>query len=152
MRPVQQSVVGVRVMSAVMTVTAEGPTNLANPVINGPYDSPAQHFELDEVTGSPTGTLVPGRRPSESWTPLPAVKKGRKAQAALDFDSSGDRREINSLINDIRREVELWRARNYPGATAISRKLMLYWADPDRENRVLFCQREAAEKNSDLPR
>ncbi len=29
--------------------------------------------------------------------------------------------------------------------TAISRKLMHYWADPPRENRVLFCQREAAE-------
>lgn len=119
--------------------------NLANPVINAPYDPPAQHFQLDEVTGSPTGTLLSGRRPSESWTPLPAVKKGKRAQAALDFDVTGERREDNSLINDIRREVELWRGRNYPGATAISRKLMLHWADTVRENRVLFCQREAAE-------
>ena len=119
--------------------------NLANPVINAPYDPPAQHFQLDDLTGSPSGVLLPGRRPSESWTPLPAVKKGKKTQAQLDFDATGERREDNSLINDIRREVELWRGRNYPGATAISRKLMLYWADPIRENRVLFCQREAAE-------
>ena len=133
-----------------MTATTADSTNLANPVINRPYDPPAQHFELDDVTGSPTGVLIPGRRPSESWTPLPTVKKGRKLQAALDFDATGERREVNSLINDIRREVELWRARNYPGATAISRKLMLYWADETRENRVLFCQREAAEKMRDL--
>ncbi|MEI7547766.1 MAG: DEAD/DEAH box helicase family protein, partial [Actinomycetota bacterium] len=119
--------------------------NLANPVINAPYDPPAQHFQLDDLTGSPTGVLLPGRRPSESWTPLPAVKKGKKAQAQLDFDVTGERREDNSLINDIRAAVDLWRGRNYPGATAISRKLMLHWADASRENRVLYCQREAAE-------
>lgn len=58
-------------------------------------------------------------RPSESWTPIPSVQKGKKAQAALDFDATGERREANSLVNDIRREVDLWRARNYPGATPI---------------------------------
>lgn len=53
---------------------------------------------------------------------------GRKGQAALDFDATGERREANSLVNDIRREVELWRGRGYPGATAISRKLVQHWA------------------------
>ena len=33
----------------------------------------------------------------------------------------------------------------YAGVTPISRKLLQHWADPTRENRVLFCQREAAE-------
>ena len=118
--------------------------NLANPVINAPYDPPAQHFQLGP-DGTPTGILVAGRRPSQSFIPVPASKKGAKAQAALDFDETGERIEPNTLINDIRREVALWRARNYPGATAISRKLMLHWADTARENRVLYCQREAAE-------
>jgi type III restriction enzyme len=118
---------------------------VTNPVINTPYDPPQQHFELDVATGSPNGTLVPGRRLSESFIPMPVAKKRKAGQVALDFDVTGERREPNTLINDIRREVDLWRARNYPGATAISRKLMLYWADPDRENRVLYCQREAAE-------
>jgi hypothetical protein len=36
-------------------------------------------------------------------------------------------------------------AAGYPGVTPISRKLLQHWADRDRENRVLFCQREAAE-------
>ena len=40
---------------------------------------------------------------------------------------------------------ELWRARAYPGVTPISRKLLQHWADPGREDRMLFCQREAAE-------
>lgn len=118
--------------------------NLANPVINASYEPPQVHFELGS-DGTPTGTLVPGRRPSQSFIPVPVGKKGKANQAALDFDIAGERIEANSLINDIRREVELWRARNYPGATAISRKLMLHWANPTRENRVLFCQREAAE-------
>lgn len=29
--------------------------------------------------------------------------------------------------------------------TPITRDLLLHWSDPGRENRVLFCQREAAE-------
>lgn len=38
-----------------------------------------------------------------------------------------------------------WRTAGYEGVTAISRKLLLHWADPDRDNRILFAQREAAE-------
>ncbi len=52
---------------------------------------------------------------------------------------------MNPLINDVRQAVDLWRALGYPGVTTISRKLLQHWADPTRENRVLFCQREAAE-------
>ncbi len=119
---------------------------LANPILNSPYEAPSRHFEIGP--NGPTGVLVEGRRPSESFIPVPVTKKGRGKQAdqiTFDFDATGERREQNSLINDIRRRVDLWRARNYPGVTSISRKLLLYWADPTRENRVLFCQREAAE-------
>lgn len=123
---------------------------VADPIINGPYDPPRQHFELGD-DGSPTGVIVAGRRPSTSYIPVPVVtKRGKSApakpvQEAMDLTTDGEHREVNTLINDIRRRVELWRDRGYPGATAISRKLMQHWADPTRENRVLFCQREAAE-------
>jgi type III restriction enzyme len=120
---------------------------LADPVLNGPYDPPTEHFELG-ADGSPTGAVRPGRRPSESFIPVPASTKSRRkapVQEAFDLTTEGERRELNTLINDVRRQVELWRNRGYPGATAISRKLMQFWADPERENRVLFCQREAAE-------
>ena len=122
--------------------------DLSDPVLNGPYDPPERHFEIGP--SGPTGVIKPGRRPSESWVPVPAVRKGRTGgvhavQDRLDFDLAGERREVNSLINDIRREVERWRA-SYAGVTPITRKLLDHWSDSSRgEGRVLFCQREAVE-------
>ncbi len=118
--------------------------SIDNPILNGPYDAPALHFELG--SNGPTGTVLEGRRPSESFIPVPAPRKGKnKSQQTIDFDVTGERREVNQLVNDIRYEVNLWRQRGYPGVTPISRKLLMHWANPDRENRVMFCQREAAE-------
>ena len=119
-------------------------TALDNPILNSPYEAPAEYFEIEPNVG-PTGVALPGRRPSESFIPVPAPRKGgAKAQATLQLGTD-ERAQRNTLINDIRYEVDLWRARGYPGVTPISRKLMQYWADPTRDNRVLFCQREAAE-------
>lgn len=42
---------------------------LVDPVLNGPYDPPQEHFELG-ADGSPTGAVRPGRRPSESFIPV----------------------------------------------------------------------------------
>ena len=120
---------------------------IESPILNGPYDVPERHFEIARQGGI-TGTVLGGRRPSESFIPIAVTKKGRKGkgdQGALDFDETGERREPNPLINDIRREVELWRARGYAGVTPYTRKLLDCRADPERDNRVLFCQREAAE-------
>ena len=124
-----------------------GSGTLENPVLNSPFEVPDQHFELGRH--GPTGEILRGRRPSESFIPVPAPKKrGRTGeQAELDFDVAGDRREKNDLINQIRREVELWRARNYPGVTPCTRKLLLHWSagPPARDEPAFFCQREAAE-------
>ncbi len=120
---------------------------LDNPILNSPYVAPDRHFVIGPQ--GPTGEIKAGRRLSESFIPIPPSKKGKKdvEQVALDFDLTGERREENSLINDIRREVELWRARRYPDVTPISRKLLEHWAGvaEPREDRMLFCQREAAE-------
>ena len=63
----------------------------------------------------------------------------------MGFDLTGERREANSLINDVRRAVESWR-RSYDDVTPITRKLLQHWSAPARgEERVLICQREAAE-------
>ena len=120
-----------------------------NPILNGPYDVPSRHYEIGP--SGPTGVIVESRRPSESFIPIAVSKKGKKGtdgseQEAFDFDLTGERREKNSLINDIRRDVAKWRASgHYDGVTPISRKLLQHWADPARENRVIFAQREAAE-------
>ena len=119
---------------------------LSNPILSSPYEPPTAHFEIEPGQG-PSGRILDGRRPSESFIPVAPQRKGRRAaaQSALDFDDTGDRREVNSLINDVRYQVELWRGRRYQGVTPISRKLLEHWADAERENRVLYCQREAAE-------
>ncbi|MDQ2726821.1 MAG: DEAD/DEAH box helicase family protein [Actinomycetota bacterium] len=126
---------------------AEG---LENPILNSPYELPAEHFVLGPQ--GPTGEVRAGRRLSESFVPVPVGRRrrGRPAEAdmeqgELDFGLTRERREINSLINDIRARVDLWRAYDYPGVTPVTRKLLQYWADPSRDDRVLFCQREAAE-------
>ncbi|HUP68399.1 MAG TPA: DEAD/DEAH box helicase family protein [Acidimicrobiales bacterium] len=124
--------------------------SLENPILNSPYEPPAEHFVLGP--NGPTGEVKVGRRPSESYIPVPVGRRRRGAaqteqaqQESLDFDVTGERREVNSLINDIRARVDRWRSFDYPGATPVSRKLLRHWADPTREDRVLFCQREAAE-------
>ena len=118
--------------------------SLDNPILNSPYDPPERHFELGP--GGPTGTILDGRRLSESFIPVPPSKKSAQ-QEALDFDATGERREQNTLINDIRQAVDLWRARNYNGVTPITRKLLQHWAakPPEREEPAFYCQREAAE-------
>jgi type III restriction enzyme len=118
---------------------------IENPILNSPYVQPDRYYEVGPK--GPTGEIRLGRRPSESFIPIAISKKGKDdGQAQLDFDATGERRERNTLINDLRRDVERWRrSGDYPGVTPISRKLLQHWADPARENRVLFCQREAAE-------
>ncbi|MBK5223694.1 MAG: DEAD/DEAH box helicase family protein, partial [Acidimicrobiia bacterium] len=126
-------------------------TTLDNPILNGPYEPPSQHYVL--TPHGPTGEVRPGRRLSETFIAVPTGRRNKKekvgdqtvVQQALAVEATGERRETNPLINDIRRRVELWRARGFPHVTPVSRKLLTHWADPTRENRVLFCQREAAE-------
>jgi len=118
------------------------PESSANPILNGPYDQPDQYFEIGPQ--GPTGDIKSGRRPSESYIPIAQAKKGAQ-QTEIDFDLTGERRERNSLINDLRREVGTWRQQGYNRVTPTTRKLLRHWAEETRENRVLFCQREAAE-------
>lgn len=94
------------------------------------------------------GRIVESRRRSESFIPIAPTRKSAGdggAQDSLNFDITGERREANSPINDLRREVERWRKHGYERVNPTTRKLLEHWADADRENRVLFCQREAAE-------
>jgi len=122
---------------------------LADPVLNGPYGEPTRYFEMGPK--GPTGKIRAGRRPSESFIPVAPVKKrGRKgnqpdANQQLALALTHETVQPNSLINDLRLELMRWRTSGYDGATATSRKLLLHWADSQRDNRILFAQREAAE-------
>ena len=124
-------------------------TNIDNPILNSPYEQPDRFYEIGPQ--GPTGEIRQGRRNSESFIPIAITKKGKRGsdksvQETFDFDLTGERREKNNLINDLRRDLAKWRrGAVYAGVTPITRKLLQHWADPERENRVLFCQREAAE-------
>lgn len=134
-------------MLGAMTAGRQGASEtLADPILNSPFDAPDRHLEIG--SHGPTGTILLGRRRSESFIPVPVSRKAKRGvQQEIDFDPTGERREVNSLINDIRREVERWRANNWNGVTPYTRKLLRHWsaAEAVRDEPVFFCQREAAE-------
>ena len=51
------------------------------------------------------------------------------------------------LVNQIRQRVKAWREAEYPGVTAVTKRLLDYWNDPEEFDirRFFFCQLEAAE-------
>lgn len=119
------------------------------PILNNPYDPPSRHYVLGP--NGPTGEIRQGRRASESFIPIAASRKGGTlgaadtVQEAFDFDATGERMERNTLVNELRNEVARWRQFNYEHATPVTKKLLWHWSNPNRSNRVLFGQREAAE-------
>lgn len=110
------------------------------PILNNPYDPPSRHYVLGP--NGPTGEVKAGRRSSESFVPIATSRKGQSkspsglVQEAFDFDTTGERRERNVLVNELRNEVARWRSFNYEHATPISKKLLWHWASSDRDNRV----------------
>lgn len=124
---------------------SSGEITLDNPVLNGPYGEPTAHFEIGPK--GPTGQVISSRRPSEFFVPIPKPRKGRvENNPTLGFSTLTEERvERNDKIDQLRDVLKDWRLQDYPGVTPISRKLLTFWADSAREDRILFAQREAAE-------
>lgn len=108
-------------------------TTIDRLIINSPYEEPAHHWRYDRATR--TFDLVKGRRPAGYVVATP----GSKA-----FDDPGIFVEI-PLVNQIRPRVKAWRAAGYPGVTSITKRLLEHWRDPERNQRLFFCQLEAVE-------
>ena len=104
-----------------------------NPILNSPFEEPARHWAYEK------GQPVPkeGRRPAGYYlkprTRGPQVSLFEEEFVPLD------------LVNTIRERVKAWRERGYPGVTPITRQLLNHWNNPERERRLFFAQREAAE-------
>ncbi len=45
-----------------------------HPILNGPYDCPTEHWELDKQ-GQPTQKIIATRRRADFVTPIPKPKK-----------------------------------------------------------------------------
>ena len=112
-----------------------------NPILNRPHDEPTRHFVFDDE--GITDRVEESRRLSSFFVPVPRMRKGTRHLELAEL--TADQIRLNDLINRIREQVTRWRRAGYPRVTPTTRRLLEHWADPERENRVLFCQREAAE-------
>ena len=104
-------------------------TNSASLILNSPYTAPTRHW-----TSGTGGALVEaaGRRPA--------------SYEIFDIRNNTRRSEALDKVNEIRGRVDAWRAAGYPGATAISRRLLEHWYDATaRVHPFYFCQIEAIE-------
>jgi len=115
-----------------------------NPILNRPYDEPSRHFAFDEE--GITDRIEDARRPSSYFVPVPRPRKGTRQLELAEL--TADQIRLNELVNRIREQVTRWRHAGYPRVTPTTRRLLEHWADPERENRVLFCQREAGTATS----
>ena len=104
-------------------------------IINKPYEEPTEHWSYNrerrtfsrEARRRPAGYLIAS---GDSKT----------------FDDPGVFVAI-PLVNQIHPRVKAWREAGYPGVTAITKRLLEYWTDPEEyeSRRFFFCQLEAAE-------
>jgi len=118
-------------------------TVIENPVINSPFGEPARHFLFDE-TGI-TNEVEEKRRVSAYFIPIAQPRGRSRNQLLFDTEWTKDRIEENRFINRVRERVGQWRQGGYPGVTRTTSRLLEYWADPDRDNKLFFCQIEALE-------
>ena len=104
-------------------------------IINKPYEQPAEHWTYNRERR--TFSRDRDRRPAGYL-----IASGDSKT----FDDPGVFVEI-PLVNQIRPRVKVWREDGYPGVTAITKRLLEYWTNPEEfENRrFFFCQLEAVE-------
>ena len=126
------------------------------PVLNSPYEYPAQHWELDD-SRQPTNRVVGQRRPASYITPVPKPRKqrARPQQQALVLDEgkglSTEQQQYDptSTINVLRRHVDRWRNLPDPAdwrVTPETARLLQHWRHHKFSSiRPFFCQVEAVE-------
>ncbi|MDN5870464.1 MAG: DEAD/DEAH box helicase family protein [Nitrococcus sp.] len=104
-------------------------------IINSPYEVPARHWRYERERR--IFDLVEGRRPAGY-----VVASGESKT----FHDPGIFVPI-PLVNQIRPRVAAWREAGYPGVSAITKRLLEHWRDPEgfESRRFFFCQLEAVE-------
>ena len=104
-------------------------------IINKPYEEPTEHWSYNRERR--TFSREAGRRPAGYL-----IASGDSKT----FDDPGEFVPI-PLVNRTRPRVKAWRDAGYPGVTAITKRLLEYWTDPEEyeSRRFFFCQLEAAE-------
>lgn len=109
---------------------------VAEPIICDAYAEPACHWVIEK--GKPP-VKEPNRREACYYYRPPGRSTG-----TVQADEIGTRIPL-ALVNEIRRRVKSWRQSGFPGVTALTAELLVYWGRDERERRLFFCQREGAE-------
>ncbi len=117
-------------------------TLIQNPILNSPYREPNRHWRFSDE--GILNEIAETRRASAYFVQIPAPKKKGK-QLQFETEWTQDRIEPNDKANLIREKVKHWREGEYQGVTQVTRKLLQHWINPDRENKLFFCQVEALE-------
>lgn len=118
-------------------------TVIENPVINSPFHEPTRHFRFTDE--GITNETVEGRRTSSYFIPIAQPRKKGQRQLEFDTEWTRDRIEENTLVNQIRARVKLWREGGHLGVTPTTAQFLAYWTNPEREKKLFFCQIEALE-------
>jgi len=117
---------------------------IENPILNSPFEEPQKHWRFTDE--GITNEIVEARRVSSYFVPIAKPRKRVKdKQLAFDTEWTQDRVEENKFINQVRGRVALWREGGYVGVTKTTRRLLEYWTNPQRDNKLFFCQIEALE-------
>ena len=125
------------------------------PILNSPYERPAQHWELDK-NRRPTHTVEPRRRPADFITPIPPPRRQRREQRVIEFDADAEalgddsqQYELSATINNLRQQLEKWRKLPDPRqwrVTPSTARLLEHWRHHQFSAiRPFFCQVEAVE-------
>jgi len=116
---------------------------IENPILNSPFEEPQRHFKFSD--DGITDEIVESRRVSSYFVPIPQPRKKNPKQLSFETEWTADRLEDNQFINRVRERVAIWRRGSYQGITNITRRLLEYWTNPQREHKLFFCQIEAME-------
>jgi len=117
---------------------------IENPIVNSPFEEPKRHWRF--ANEGITDEIVEGRRISSYFVPIAKPRKsGKDKQLIFDTEWTKDRIRENAFINRIRSRVRAWREGGYVSITKTTRRLLEYWTNPERENKLFFCQIEALE-------
>jgi type III restriction enzyme len=126
-----------------------------HPILNSPYDYPHRHWELDS-DGQPTQKTIESRRRAEFISPIPKPRKRKDGPKQTDLQFGDDKnlstaaqRYDSAFINDLRRQVDEWRALPNQAdwhVTPETARLLEHWRHHQFSGkRPFFCQIEAVE-------
>ncbi len=117
---------------------------IENPVLNSPFEEPGRHWKFSD--DGITDEIAEERRISSYFVPIAQPRRrGKDKQLVFETEWTKDREEENKPINQIRARVKMWRDGGYVHITKTTRRLLEYWTNPQRDNKLFFCQVEALE-------